>query len=325
MTAAAGRSGRFVPDTPYCAGMLRLSVERKVPNPNLPLTVWYPTREPERRRRDGIFDLSFARDAEPAGEGLGLVALSHGSGGSDINHHDWAETLARHGYVVAAPRHLGDSHDVKAGLGSREQLLERPRQLRDALEAALSHPRLADRIDRRRIGALGFSAGGYTVLTLLGARPDYSRWRQYCQAHPDTSVICPLGGRSDIADPGDADWEAVADPRIGAAALLAPFALLFDGPSLARVAKPIRVYRAEHESVSLNDWNADAVAAHASGPVEAVAEEGDHYVFLAPVAEAIRDKYPEFYRDAPGIDRPGLHRRIGGELVDFFNRRLGIG
>lgn len=318
------KSGRFHPGTPFSAGLMRFAVERKTPAQNIPVSVWYPSNDYEKRRRDGIYDLSAARDGKPARGPFGLIAISHGSGGSDINHHNWAEHLARHGYVVVAPRHVGDSHDVRRGLGSREQLLERPRQLRAAIDAVLTHPVLGACADRRRIGLLGFSAGGYTVLTLLGARPDYSRWSLYCQAHPDPSVLCPLGGETAAPDPGDADWEVVADHRVKAAVLLAPFALLFDAASLARVWVPLRIYRAEDESVSLNEWNADAVAAGVSGPAALLTEPGDHYVFIAPVAEVIKNKYPEFYVDKPGVDRGAVHRKIGGEILEFFDRLLPV-
>jgi predicted dienelactone hydrolase len=35
-------------------------------------------------------------------------------------------------------------------------------------------------VDPRRIGAAGFSLGGYTVLELAGARTDMSLFRAYC-------------------------------------------------------------------------------------------------------------------------------------------------
>lgn len=324
-TGVSGRltvSGRFFPSTPYTAGLVRLSVERKSPDPNIPVSVWYPSSEPERRRRDGIYDLLGARDTKPARGPFGLVAISHGSGGSDINHHDWAETLARHGYVVVAPRHIGDSHDVQRGLGSKAQLIDRPRQMRAAIDAVLAHPKLGKLTDHRRMGAIGFSAGGYTVLTLLGARPDYSRWNLYCQAHPSAQELCPSGVSTEV-DPGEGEWDTVADRRIKAAVLFAPFALLFDSFSLAKVKTPLRIYRAAEESISLNDWNADAVAANVSGPVELLTEPGDHYVFIAPVTDVIRNKYPEFYQDRPGVDRAALHKRIGKELVSYFDQILG--
>jgi Predicted dienelactone hydrolase len=314
-------SGRFPQDTPYTAAMTRLTYE-SASGKRLPLSIWYPSRDQEKKRRDGIYDLSFARDGKPARGRFGVIMISHGSGGSDINHHDWAEHLARNGYVVGAVRHLGDSHDQQRGLASREQLLDRPRQLKKGLDVVLSHPALKECIDPGRVGALGFSAGGYTVLTLLGAVPDYSRWKLYCQANPDPTAVCPLGDDTDPASPGDADWGKIYDPRIKAAVLMAPFAMLFEPQTLAKITVPLRIYRAEDESITKNPWNADSVAKNASGPVDVVTTPGDHYVFIAPVKEALRRKYPEFYQDAPGIYRDALHVEIGKSLQVFFNTAL---
>ncbi|MCC8189873.1 MAG: dienelactone hydrolase [Planctomycetes bacterium] len=286
----------------------------------LPVTIWYPTTQSESVRREGIYTLSAAVDAPPAGEGLGIVIVSHGSGGSDTNHHDWAETLARSGFVVAAPRHLGDSHDCNHGMGSRDQLLERPRQLRAALHAVLDDPQIGSRIDRRRVGALGFSAGGYTCLILLGAHPEFSRWKDYCRRHPTSVVLCPVG-RAPTALTA-ADWHDVREPLIRSAVLMAPFALPFSAATLATIDVPIRLYRARDESVARNPANADAVADNLGFPAEVVTVAGDHYVFIAPVEDALARKYSAFYVDADGVDRRRIHAGIGTEIVDFFRRTL---
>lgn len=308
--------------TPYRAGMRRLRVDFGGNRRQLPVTIWYPTHHEETTRREGIYDLSAAFDAEPAEGRFGLVAISHGSGGSDTNHHDWAEALARAGYVVVAPRHIGDSHDAFSGIGSREQMLGRPRQLCASIEAALADAVLGERIDRTRMGVMGFSAGGYTSLIILGARPDFSRWGDYCRRHPRSAVLCPVGKGPELPKISDAEWGAVCEPRMKAAVLLAPFALLFDKENLARIRVPARLYRAEDESIARNSVNADAVAANLGKAPEVATVPGDHYVFIAPVDDVLTKKYSEFYMDAPGVDRRAIHKRISSELVEFFNRQL---
>lgn len=286
------------------------------------MTFWYPSLTPETPRQAGIFRLTAAFEAPPAPGRFGLVAFSHGSGGGDLNHHDWAEALARAGYVVVAPRHLGDSHDAERGIGSREQLLGRPRQLRAALDAALTDPALGGLIDADRMGVLGFSAGGYTALILLGARPDFSRWATYCGGHPDRTILCPVGKAPLVPKTTPDDWLGVQEPRLRAAVLMAPFALLFDDRNLGRVTVPVRLYRARDDLVATNPENADHVARCLPSAPEAVTVAGNHYVFIAPIEEALARKYSEFYLDPPGVDRRATHARIAGELVDFFGRRL---
>ena len=43
----------------------------------------------------------------------------------------------------------------------------RPRQITATVDALLAIPKWRERIDNRRIGAFGFSLGGYTVLAIL--------------------------------------------------------------------------------------------------------------------------------------------------------------
>lgn len=310
------------PNPPRSAGMLRLRAHVADGDHGVPVSVWYPADAPEKTGLEGIYNLSAAVDAPPAGKGRGVILVSHGSGGSDINHHDWAETLARAGFVVAAPRHIGDSHDAFRGRGSEAQLLERPRQLRAALDAVVGHPLLGPAIDPAKVGAVGFSAGGYTVLALLGARADFSRWNSYCGRHPESAVICPAGDKKlALPSAGAGDWQRAADPRVRAAALMAPFALLFDDRNLAGIDKPVLLFRARDESVARNEANADRVA-ELTPDCRAETVDGDHYVFIAPVSDAIARKYPEFYIDAPGVDRRAIHRMIGERLVAFFRERL---
>lgn len=289
---------------------------------SLPVTFWYPTLAVENRKRLGIFDVSAAFDAAPAPGKHKLILLSHGSGGSDLNHHDWAEALAHAGYVVAAPRHIGDSREVNRGQGGKEKLLERPRQLLAALDAVLADPRLGSHVDTRRIGVMGFSAGCHTSLVAMGATPDYSRWPAYCHLHSDSIAIGPTQTDSELSRPAPEDWEAVREHRIGAAVLFAPFALLFDRNALSQLTHPIRLYRAEQESIARNEVNADALAEGLARRPEVITVPGGHYVFIAPVAADVAQKYPEYYVDAPGIDRYAIHAGIADEIVNFFGRTL---
>ncbi|MCC8179771.1 MAG: hypothetical protein LIP23_02525 [Planctomycetes bacterium] len=310
-----------VQSPPFTAGFTRLRVKDDANGFDFPVSVWYPSRDEETARRAGIFDTSSRMDAAPVAGKFPLILLSHGSGGSDLNHHDWAETLARNGFVVAAPRHVGDSYDNQRGIASREQLLARPLQLRAARAAVESDARLSRLLAGGNIGLAGFSAGGYTCLGLLGARPDFTRWRDYCRRHPKSAVLCPVMKTPQVPDADSDFWQSVHEPRVGAAVLFAPFALLFSSEQLRRISVPMLVYKAEDESIARNRANADRVAAAVPG-AEEVEVPGDHYVFIAPVADALARKYSEFYLDGPGVDRRAIHRKIGGEMVAFFQKHL---
>ena len=310
------------PSAQWRAGCIQRRIVPENASHSFPATFWYPALAAESPMRVGIYDLSAAADAAPAAGRFPLVAISHGSGGGDVNHHDWAEALARAGFVVVAPRHVGDSHDFRAGIGSREQLLERPRQLRQAIRAALTDPDIGCHCLADKLGLLGVSAGGYTCLTNMGARPAFSRWKEHCRQNPQAEVVCPVGRAPSLPILDEKDWEDVCQPNVGAAVLLAPFAMVFDRPGLTNVHVPMRIYRAESESVTLNHSNADFLAKNLPSSPETVSVPGDHYVFIAPVEEELAEKYPLYYRDAPGVDRRDIHRRLAEEIVDFFQRKL---
>jgi predicted dienelactone hydrolase len=59
---------------------------------------------------------------------------------------------------------------------------ERARDLSTIIDFVLRDPALSPAIDPRRIGAIGFSLGGYTVFEIAGARTDPGLLQQYCRS-----------------------------------------------------------------------------------------------------------------------------------------------
>ena len=149
-------------EAPYHAGFLALTVTGDQP---FPVGVWYPTHADESTWRSGFYEITAARDAALAPGRFRLILLSHGSGADEFHHRDWTAYLARHGFIVAALRHAGDSFDDVSGRGSDVQLTGRPWQVTQTLDAVLAEPRLREAIDAERLGMVGYSAGGYTTLT----------------------------------------------------------------------------------------------------------------------------------------------------------------
>src|SRR5262249_41588734 len=113
-------------EAPYHAGFLALTVSG---DPPFAVGVWYPTRAAESAWRSGFYGINAARDAALAPGRFRLLLLSHGSGADEFHHRDWTAALARHGFIVAALRHVGDSLDDVSGRGSDVQLSGRPWQV----------------------------------------------------------------------------------------------------------------------------------------------------------------------------------------------------
>lgn len=292
-------------------------------DPAFPIVVWYPAEGEESTWLAGPYAITAARDAAPSAGPFPLVVISHGGMGSELGHRDWADYLARRGFVVVAIRHVGDSFDDFSGRGSDVQLIRRPTQVREALHAILADPVLGPAIDRDRIGILGFSAGGYTALKTIGAEPKFALWGEHCRSHRDDGELCPPDGSEmpRITRPG---WEPPPpDPRVKAAVAMAPLAVVFDAQSFAGVTVPLRLYKAANDTHVRNQWNADIVAAGLPTPPEVATVPGDHYVFLPPCPVAFALEVPEVCTDAPEVDRAAIHARIAEEIVGFFDRTLG--
>ena len=152
----------------------------------------------------GPFALDVAIGAKPVDKVKALILLSHGIGGSELGHSVLAQALARNGYLVAALRHPGDNWQDRSLIEKSPERYfdERPRQASRVIDAILADPAWKDRIasDSRgpRVGALGHSAGGYTVLALggspAGSVPDEEALPGRSVRRPDLLRHGPLGG-----------------------------------------------------------------------------------------------------------------------------------
>jgi len=108
-------------------GLRMMEVKEPITGTMVPATVMYPSSdaEPDAETQLGPYLLAAQRGATIAAGKHPLILLSHGSGGSMFGHHDLAEALARHGYVVAMPEHAGDSFRDRSGFATDRVLLGR--------------------------------------------------------------------------------------------------------------------------------------------------------------------------------------------------------
>ena len=181
-------------------------------------------------------------------EQVPLILLSHGTGGA-AEDFDWlAERLNAEGFLVAGVDHYGNTYNgdyLPEGFAFN---WERPRDVSFLLNSLIRNPG----IDASRIGAIGFSIGGFTVAALLGAEIDPT----IMSAVIDGTVPAPeLPEFPDLIPALRAKLEAealsdavvggtgsLADPRISAGFAIAPaIGRLVDQQSLARISKPLEL------------------------------------------------------------------------------------
>lgn len=304
----------------WSAGVLRTTVSDAAPFEAL---IWYPTSAEETPLHAGPFVVSAAREAAVAdGERFPVVLLSHGSGGTPMGHRELAAALARAGLIVVVPTHIGDSARHTEGRKVGRALADRPRQARLALAAVLADARFSSHADPARVGAIGYSAGGYTALVLAGAVPDVMRFVAYCEAKPDDIGSCGRSRLSAPPAPPATDDASTPLPPLKALVLLDPLGVPFDAKGLAAVRMPVLLYQPEDDSYLSAAVNADAVAAALPMPPERRTVPGRHFVFIDPCPPELVAEAPMICRDAPGVDRPAFHRRMETDIADFLRHHL---
>lgn len=283
----------------------------------LPVGVFYPATGPATSFALGDQAIPAGRDLPVAGSAHPLVAISHGHGGTMWGHHDLAEALARHGYVVVVVEHVGDSARDGSGAGSDRVMYGRAYQLSAAIDGAIAA--LPGAIDPARIGVAGFSLGGYTALLAVGAKPDFERLGPYCARHPEDHEVCEIRElRRELAT-----VTPTVDRRVRAAFVMAPVGIFFSPATLRGVTAPVFLTWGSEDRVLLPDENAKLVAAglRTLAGTREIAGAG-HFVYLAPCGPALAKQLPMLCVDAPGIDRAAIHRTLAADAIRFFDAQL---
>jgi predicted dienelactone hydrolase len=294
--------------------------ETSIPSPDGPIQtgIWYPSDTPVASRRIGQYSQSVAVDGEITARGLPLIVISHGSGGSFAQHYDTAIALADAGFVVASITHPGDNDRDQSHFAEFER---RPRHITTLIDYMLGGWPQHDRIDTRRIGMFGFSAGGFTALVALGGAPDFSLGRAYCVDHPDDPG-CRRASETGIR-PTAPPSAFTHDPRIVAAVVAAPLGVVFTRDGLAGITAPIQLWRGDRDEILPQPFHAQHV--YDELPVKPeyhVVANAGHFVFLPPCPLVMWVFARMACSDAWGFDRTAFHRQFNEQVVTFFKARL---
>jgi predicted dienelactone hydrolase len=273
----------------------------------------YPTEGPEVPFQVGPFTIAASRNAPIAsGPRFPILLFSHGNGrsaGTSLVHRDLLTHLAREGFIVVAPHHPG----------SERPLVDRPRQLRRALDAVVADPRFSTHADPTRVTAMGFSFGTAVALIIAGAIPDLAHLAAYCRDRADDPRACG-GVRTD--DAHAPPYVGLVDPiPLRTLVLMEPFGALFAPNGLASIDLPILLYRSLHSDLKA-DGNALALARALPRPPHVVAVPGGHFVFVGPCPPPLEAEAPQVCKDAPGIDRSDIHQRLTREITDFLRGNM---
>ena len=286
------------------------------------VALWYPSPVSSGRAKSGLFTMNATRNAPLTARRYGLVLISHGTGGHRLGHRGTAIRLARAGYIAAAPEHAGDNWRDSRYSGTAANWRRRPRQLSAVLDRLLADPDFGPRIDPERIAAVGHSAGGYSVLALIGGRADMTVLLQHCTEFRERDpVFCSYGRQGEHIGGKLPD---LADRRVRAAVAVAPVGALFGPGAFAGVTARAQVHRLGRDRVLRRPWHEDNIMRLMGGRARLVLHpEAHHFAFIAPFPAALVDEVGEPARDPPGFDRRAFLARIDRQILAFLDTVLG--
>ncbi|MFG6096330.1 alpha/beta hydrolase [Leptothoe sp. ISB3NOV94-8A] len=213
------------------------------------------------RNRTYPTDLYFPTDLIAVPGPIPVMVLSHGYGETRTNPDAVAaaRSLAANGFVVAVPEHIGSNaayqDDLALGLNRESfdvmEFINRPLDIRFLLDT-LEEKNKTDfqgRLQLERVGLVGYSFGGYTVLAAAGATVDVDLLEQQCDLDADfvpDNVNIALLIQCRLLELQSAPQVlqhlldgSLADERIGSVFALSPLSNLFGDKGMRNIQIPV--------------------------------------------------------------------------------------
>ncbi|HVS89268.1 MAG TPA: hypothetical protein VHF01_13740 [Candidatus Acidoferrum sp.] len=268
---------------------------------------------------------------------LPLILLSHGTGSSSPLMAWLGEALASHGYIAAAVNHPGNNSLEDYTLQGFTLWWERATDLSAILDKLLADSTFGSRIDSKRLGAAGFSLGGFTIMEIAGGFGELSLYADFCNSpRADGMCVDPLefpgllSKEKELAKT-DPEFQAALqdakrshrDPRVRAVFAIAPaLGPAFHPDSLEKISIPVEIAAGEDDSVVPVGSSAKFFAAHIKEAKLTFLPRVGHYTFLATCADLGRRIRPELCNDAAGVDRDAIHAQTAALALRFFAANL---
>ena len=316
------------------AGWMQIQTAGATPDaPKTTVALYYPTMAAPRSIAMGPFSVDAAIGGKPVDKVKALILLSHGISGTELGHSTLAQALARNGYLVAALRHPGDNYQDRSLLekGPERYFDERPRQASRVIDAILADPawkaRIAADSHGPLVGALGHSAGGYTVLALAGAKPDLSRMKKHCQAEAsEDPIFCSLARPGEATPPSPvatpSPLPSLKDERVRAIVAMAPTGVLLTAESLAAVRSATMIYEAELDRFLVPRFHAEWVASNLPAANLHRVSNAWHFAFMNAPSMPIPSHDGDVAANPPGFDRTVFLNQLAVEITAFFDKTL---
>jgi predicted dienelactone hydrolase len=241
-----------------------------------------------------------------------------------------AQALAGNGFIVAAVDHWGNTYDNKIP-PEFVRPWQRPLDISFILTALLADPLVGPVIDRNRIGAIGFSYGGYTVLALAGAVADYpTMLHAYKTVDRKEMEVPEMPGLIHLLEDSTIQEQTKHIPMLKDKRIRAFFAIspgvgpgFVNRRQMATIDRPVFIVGSQSDSIApvrTNAANYHRLIA-GSGYYEFPGRTG-HYVMLGEANDQLKKSWPTGFLDDPSVDRHAVHLKVDSLAVDFFKAKL---
>ena len=324
------------PDAPGPYGVGVTTLETTSEGRTLPIEIWYPAATSETdtavvyplvlngalHLADVPSPLGAVRDAPHDARGAPhpVVLFSHGNGGLRTQSVYLTEYLASHGFVVAAPDHVGNTIEEQvngSSIAAAEAARLRPIDMSRTLDAVLAE---IENADETRVGASGHSFGGFTTFRLAGATIDVDATIEHCKT--TQSLFCDGWDQVQLPFP-----ESARDERVIAALPQAPGGAEAIQGGFAAVTIPTMVQGGTTDDITDFEMESRGSYAALSGPAYLLGIEGaGHFTFsdVCQILELAALSIPDLQDGCePGdIPWPDAHALINRYATAFFQVHL---
>ena len=180
-----------------------------------------------------------------------LIIISNGLGAKRTRFDELANYLASYGFAVLIPEHPGSNYkrqqDFIKGLHKENfaatDYIERPRDISFLIDqlTATNDKDFNNQLDTNNVGIFGYSIGGTTALSLVGAKLDFAQLTNDCNQKLDlTNISILYQCRALETESHEHRPEKLIDKRVKAIYLFVPFGKsLFSPRSLNQINIPM--------------------------------------------------------------------------------------
>ena len=316
------------PSSLFTAGYEQLRITDESRKRPVHLDIWYPSTSAEIENNYGISKGNVAKGGTFAGKKLPVILLSHGAMGAASNYSWLAEYLSRHGYVVLGVSHFGESPVFgrdSIDPTSVSRFGDRTKDLNFALEFLLEKSKYAANLDANKIGAIGHSSGGSSVLMLAGVVFSLKNMTDYCskpEAVNDKGCSYPRSAEIDeqqtlpVRSSRSIKALVALDPAVGQG---------FTKDSLKSFKIPTLIIGSVKNDFLPYNFHAGYISSSIKKSQSIKLDGGEgHFVYLDKCNLPIKAMGVSLCTDAEGVNREAIHTKLSLEIEKFLTKKLSV-